>query len=183
VSSDGYVAVGSKSAKVSVDIYLDYHCGYCAFFEEANKADLTTFVEEGQIVLNVHTLSFLDSHSSGAQFSTRAANAAITVANESPEHFLEFHNKLLENQPGGGGNLTDEEIAALAQGIGVPASVTATFSRLAHVAWVESATQRAIYGPGTTIQGTPSVLINGSEFQGDLYSQGPLAEAINAALQ
>jgi hypothetical protein len=44
--------------------------------------------------------------------------------------------------------------------------------------WVTKVTRAAFDGG---ITGTPTVKINGTPFQGDLYTAGPLTQAINAA--
>ena len=124
-------------------------------------------------------MSFLDRASNGTRYSTRAANAFVTAAKADPDSAMAFNDALFANQPTEGGNgLTDDQIATLATAAGVDPNVVAGFKQQANTSWVDQGT-KADFASGIT--GTPTVLIDGKPFKGDLYSVGPLTTAIKAA--
>ncbi|GAA1534773.1 hypothetical protein GCM10009827_061160 [Dactylosporangium maewongense] len=173
-------AIVTGTGPVTVTIYLDYLCPYCGRFERANSGDLERLVAAGTIRLELHPLAFLDRASQGTRYSTRTANAVATVADRSPAKVLAFSAALFEQQPAEGGpGLTDQRIAAIATGAGVPTDVAASFTERRFERWVATSTDWAFQHGGVT--GTPTVLVNGKVFEGDLYTAGPLAAAVAAA--
>ncbi|WP_093621315.1 DsbA family protein [Actinoplanes philippinensis] len=177
-TANGGIRVGAAGAGTTVAVYLDYMCPFCGRFERANSADLGALVAEGGVALELHPMSFLDHASNGAEYSTRAANAVVTVADRDAAHLLAFNNALFENQPAeGGSGLDDTRIASLAAAAGVPATVISTFTDRTYVPWIQQAT-RAAFDSGIT--GTPTVKINGVATGVDLYTAGPLRAAITA---
>jgi protein-disulfide isomerase len=174
----GAIVVGT--GPVTVTVYLDYLCPYCARFERANSVELERLVADGTVRLELHPLAFLDDASRGTRYSTRTANAVATVADQAPGAVLAFNDALFARQPSEGGpGLTDEQIRSIATGAGVPADVAATFTARRFEHWVAVSTDTAFQRGGVT--GTPTVKINGKVFDGDLYTAGPLTAAITAA--
>lgn len=175
----GALSFGDPDAKVTVSVYADFMCPFCGRFERANGEDLNAALEAGTAKLEIHPMSFLDQQSAGTGYSTRAANAFATVANVDPAAALRFNQLLYTNQPAeGSAGLTDQQLVELAQQAGVPAEVSATFAKQTFVPWVQKITQQAF---DSGVQGTPTVKINGQVFEGDLYTAGPLAQAITQA--
>jgi protein-disulfide isomerase len=178
-ATGGSIPVGPEDAPVTVAVYFDYMCPGCGQFEAANGAELSRLVEEGDIRVELLPMSFLDQTSRGTQYSTRAANAVATVADGSVDDVWGFHQGLYEQQPQEGSTgLTDDQIADIASEAGVPEEVVDRFEDRTYDAWVEEVTQEA-FDAGIT--GTPTVLINGEEYQGDLYTPGALTQAIETA--
>lgn len=179
-STDQYaVLVGSDDAPVKVDIYLDFMCPYCGQFERANSADLNAVVEDGSAQLRIHAMSFLDQASQGTKFSTRAANAFVTVGKNEPDKVLAFNNILFENQPEeNSAGLSDAQIADFARQAGVSNDTVAQFAAGANNSFVESTTKNAF---ANGVSGTPTVKINDTKFPGDMYTAGPLKAAIAEA--
>lgn len=175
----GALVVGETAAPVTVEVFLDYMCPFCGRFEQANSAELERLTAAGTVRLELYPLSFLDRMSAGSQYSTRAANAVATVADRAPDRLLAFHGALFANQPAEGSRgPSDDEIAGLAQQAGVPQQVTDAFADRAFEGWVAESTEAAF---ASGITGTPTVKINGTVFQGDLYTAGPLTQAVTAA--
>ena len=175
----GAVRFGSAEAPVTVTVYADFMCPFCGQFERANGEALQSAVAAGTVKLEVHPMSFLDTQSAGSKYSTRAANAFVTVANSDPDAALRFNQLLFANQPSeGSSGLSDDRLAALATQAGASADVVASFKEQRFVPWVNQLTQQA-FDSGVT--GTPTVKINGQPFTGDLYTPGPLANAIQQA--
>jgi protein-disulfide isomerase len=178
-TAQGAIMLGNATAPVTVELYLDYMCPFCGRFEQANGAELDRLVADGTLNLKLYPLAFLDKFSAGTRYSTRAANAVATVADRAPDRVVAFNNALFARQPAEGGpGLTDDEIATVAAGAGVAPEVVRLFTDRIFEPWVASATSTVF---GTGISGTPTVKINGKVFTGDLYTVGPLTQAVAAA--
>jgi protein-disulfide isomerase len=176
---DGALVVGQAGAPVKLEVYADYMCPYCGRFERANGAEIDRLVGDGTALLHLHPLAFLDEMSDGTRYSTRAANAAATVYDRAPDRILAFNSALFANQPPEGGTgLSDDQIAALASQAGVPQAVVDVFDDRIFEPWVAASTQAAF---DAGLEGTPTVKINGTLFTGDLYTVGPLTQAVTEA--
>ena len=178
-TADGRVAVGQADAPVSVTVFFDYLCPFCGRFEAANSDELDRLVESGQVRVDLRPLSFLDAQSDGTRFSTRTANALATVADGAPDTVWDFHRALFAQQPEEGTKgLTDAQLVDIARDAGVPDPVVNRFAAEEFTGWVDDVTQKAF---DSGITGTPTVLVDGHVFKGDLYSTGPLTQAVEAA--
>lgn len=140
----GGILVGSADGAHRADVYLDFMCPYCGHFEEINGSVLASSSAAGDLSVYYHPLAFLDHYSAGTKYSTRAANAAAVVADQSPEHFGAFFEAMFaqqpeENTPG----LTDKQIADIAVSVGVPQEVADTFTDGKFNDWVAAASQQA----------------------------------------
>ncbi len=172
------LTIGADSAPVTIDIYQDFMCPYCGQFDRAQSADLTSLVGSGRAKVVFHVMNFLDRSSSGTRYSTRAADAFVTVAKQQPGAALAFDSALYADQPAEGSTgLTDAQIADRARSAGVSDAVIATFANAPNVDFVNKANQAA-FADGIT--STPTVKINGSVFKGDLYTAGTLKSAVEA---
>ncbi|MDP4585864.1 MAG: DsbA family protein [Microbacteriaceae bacterium] len=159
---------------VEIALWVDYLCPICGQFEEANSAVIADLLERGAATIEIHPIAILTNRSQGTQYSLRAANAAGCVANNYPNSFLDFHNALYANQPDEGTEgLTDDELIALATGAGAGPEVESCINDGTFKDWVKSSTERAISGDiainnldkkFTSVTGTPTVLINGKQF-------------------
>jgi len=179
LTPNGSIPVGEASAPVTVEIYYDYMCPACGEFEAANGDELDRLLEEGVVRIQLRPISFLDRTSNGTEFSTRSANAVATVADAAPKSAWDFHTALYGQQPAEGSDgLSDGQIADIATDAGVPADVVDQFTDETFRAWVASVTKQAF---DSGIQGTPTVKIDGRVFKGDVYTAGPLTEAIESA--
>jgi len=178
-TDSGAVLIGKPEAKVTVTVYLDFLCPYCGQFERANGDALAAAIDNGTAKLEVHPMAFLDDLSAGTKYSTRAANAFAAVANHDPNTALAFSQLLFAQQPAENtAGLTDATLGDLASQAGAPADVVASFAKQAYQPWVAKITKQAF---DSGITGTPTVKVDGRPFAGDLYTAGPLTEAITAA--
>lgn len=178
-TAGGALAVGNPAAPVRLQVYLDYMCPFCGRFERANGAEIERLVTDGTVRLELHPLAFLDRMSQGTRYSTRTANAIATVADRAPEKLLAFHTALFNRQPEEGSRgLTNDEIAELAREAGVPPEVVDELAARTYEPWIAKVTAAAF---DSGITGTPTVKIDGKVFEGDLYTVGPLTDAINSA--
>jgi protein-disulfide isomerase len=179
LTDGGAIPVGDADAPVTVEIYYDYMCPACGAFESANGGELDGLVEDGTARVELRPISFLDRTSNGTEYSTRTANAIATVADAAPDRAWAFHTALYAAQPEEGTDgLDDARIGEIAKEAGVPADVVDRFGDRTFDGWVASVTQDA-FDSGVT--GTPTVKVAGEEFDGDLFTRGPLMRAIESA--
>lgn len=179
VNTEYTVMVGKPDAPVTVDIFQDFICPYCGEFERANSADIAALVDSGTAKVRIHPMNFLDEASQGTKYSSRAANALITVYKAEPDKALAFNSAMYENQPAENTTgLSDDEIAKIATSVGVSPTVIATFGDLSNVSFADNSTQAA-FSDGIT--GTPTILIDGTKFSGNILTAGPFRQAVEAA--
>lgn len=176
-AADQYgVTIGTATAPVTVDVYMDFLCPACAQFERYGGATLQKAVDAGKARVRVHPMSFLDRASAGTRYSTRAANAFITAAKAQPDVALRLAQALYAKQPREGGpGLTDKQIADIARSTGVAEDTVATFTDGLNNDFVAQVTQTAFEHDVT---GTPTVLVNGKPIRNP-SRPGVLAEAID----
>ncbi|MDR2114728.1 MAG: thioredoxin domain-containing protein [Bifidobacteriaceae bacterium] len=144
-------------------LYSDYMCPGCGEVDRRLATKLQDLASNGEVKLEVQPVSFLDRLSQGTDYSTRAANAAFTVAQYAPDQFLAFHNELFasdvqpkENTEG----LSNEKLAEIAQSLGVPADVTDRFEAGEFNSWVDYTTGQAQKQP---VETTPSMWLGTSD--------------------
>jgi len=159
VGSTGVAGQDLDASRVQVDVYFDFMCPVCNAFEQLNSTDLDALRAAGTADVIYHPIAILDPYSSGTNFSTRAASAAVLIAEESPESFVKFVALMFENQPAEHSRgLNDNQIQALAREAGVPDATVAKIPEYAFTQWVGSATERSSVDG---VAGTPTVFING----------------------
>lgn len=152
-------------------VYIDYQCPICAIFEIPNSEQIKNWVQSGAATLQVHTLSFLDGRGSPNEFSSRAANAAMCVADYSPDNFFDYNTRLFQSQPTEGlPGPENAELIAFAEEVGATnmEQVSSCINDKSFGGWIKDATERALTQniPGTDIQvsGTPTILVNGNQY-------------------
>jgi protein-disulfide isomerase len=161
----------------TVAVYSDFLCPFCAMFEETNAEMLEELRTTGEATLVYHPVAYLDRLSNGTQYSTRSAQAAAVVADAAPEQFVDFWTTLFANQPAENSpGLDDGEIARLALGVGVPQDVVDTFGDGRFTEWVTAASEQATRD--LPRPATPTVLIDGTAFEGDWRDPELLRSAI-----
>ena len=176
---EGYLQAGS--GETVVDLYIDPMCPYCGQFEVVNGATLAGLVDDGSISLRVHSLTFLDSASQGSEYSTRASNALACEAAANPDSMLDYMAALFSNQPAEGtSGLTDDELVALSVD---GESIAACVDSGRYAEWSKRNTDAAVTGPIvgaeiSSIQGTPTILVNGRQYTGAINDPQALTEAI-----
>jgi len=188
-SGDGIVLGDGGDDATRVVTYIDYFCPYCGQFESTNAEQMSEWIESGEVVLEVHPVSILDRASKGTQYSTRAANAAACVADTAPDRFEAFSALLFENQPvENTEGLSDADLidlvdqAGALEGTGVADCIdTGQFTD-----WVTQATDRALSGPlpdsdVEKLSGTPTVIVDGSQYMGSLTDAEEFADFVQSA--
>ena len=176
---DGYLMVGTGATLV--DLYIDPMCPYCGQFDIANGDTLAAMVDDGTITLRLHSLTFLDQASLGTEYSTRASAALTCEAAINPESTLDYLAALFLNQPAEGTTgLSDDELVALSSG---SESIADCVASEQYQGWSQRNTDTALSGPIpgadiSSIQGTPTVLVNGSQYSGPIDDPQALADFI-----
>lgn len=173
VGSDLVAGTENEGAPV-VDEYLDYMCPVCGQFEQVNGGDVEMMLTAGDATVVFHPVSILDRLSNNTDYSTRAASAAYWVADRAPEAFYAFNGALFANQPAENTpGLDDEELAAVAEGAGVPADVAAgiadgtaraTFGQYVYSLTNDATANEALANADGGF-GTPTILIDGERFE------------------
>ena len=84
---------GSKDPKAVVSFYEDFLCPACGNFERGFGPTVSKLIDDGEIAADYYMTGFL-SRPQNQQYSSRAANAAYCVADESIDAFRRFHTAL-----------------------------------------------------------------------------------------
>lgn len=100
----------------TLDVYLDFMCGACAQFEASNAAFIEQAIADGDIIYRAHPLSILNS-----QYSETIGATFVYLAENSPEHALDFAAEAFARQSGSG--LTGAQMQEIAIDLGVEKSV------------------------------------------------------------
>ncbi|MFP5312926.1 MAG: DsbA family protein [Actinomycetes bacterium] len=174
------VAPGSEAEAgkpVKVVIYVDFICPICKNFEAQYGEQLTSLRNEGKITVEYRALGFLDRMSS-TNYSSRAANAAACVVNESPEKYADFLNTLFEKQPAeNGAGLSDNDLKKIASDLGV--NIDSCVDDKTYRPFVKYTTKQAA---AAGITGTPSVFVDGKQWGKGDSAQTPFPEFLQAAV-
>ena len=121
--------------------------------------------------MEYHPISFLDGRGSPNEYSSRAGNAAVCVAEYAPNSFFDYNALLFEKQPAEGtaGPSNDDLVADLAA-----VQITATDKLASCIKnktfgpWLLDHTSKVLSTPipGTTqtVDGTPYILVNGQRY-------------------
>jgi protein-disulfide isomerase len=160
---------------VKIVAYIDFICPVCKRFEDTYNDSLTGLRNEGKISLEYRPLGFLDRQSS-TNYSSRAANAAACVADQAPDKYAEYVDVLFTNQPAEGGEgLSDDKLKSLASDIG--ADINSCVDDRTFRPYVKYSTQLA---SNVGITGTPTVFIDGKQWDGSTDLNAEIQAAIDA---
>ena len=153
------IALGARTAPVTVEVYEDFLCPACRKFEQAAGAELRELAAEGTVRVVYRPFAFLDGYST-TRYSTRALNAAACAADEG--RFVEMHDQLFQMQPPEGGpGLPDDQLVMLGHGAGAGGDDFAScVTDLRYERWTQQATDAA---SKDGVVRTPTVVVNGKE--------------------
>lgn len=163
---------------VKVVLYIDFICPVCKNFEAQYNEQLTSLRNEGKITVEYRALGFLDSRSS-TNYSSRAANAAACVVNESPEKYAEFVDALFAKQPAeGSAGLSDNELKKMATDIGAK-PIDSCVDDKTYRPFVKFTTKHAA---AIGVTGTPTVFVDGQQWGKGASAQTPFPDFLKAAI-
>lgn len=134
----------NKNAEKRVDIFVDPRCPACGELENDIKDEMTSAIQDGTVMLNIHYMTFLDGMTN-SDYSKQAAAMEIEIANTgNAAAAWKFHQAMWENQPGEGVTAsalpTSEDWAILAEDLGVE-STSITRIREGKLDFIDQATQ------------------------------------------
>lgn len=140
-----------KSSATRVDDFFDPLCPGCGAVHRASGDRMKELVKSGDIDLRLSPVSFLDEASTD-KYSTRAINAFVTVAENTPERALEFlsalYRKDFQPQEGtqnyGQKPVTDQALVEVAVGAGVPADVAKTIPEHRYADWIKKTSEKQV---------------------------------------
>ncbi|MBO9579114.1 MAG: thioredoxin domain-containing protein [Microbacteriaceae bacterium] len=163
-----------------IQTYVDFFCPICGAFEATNAAYIRQLVESGAASLEIIPVSFLDRVSLGTKYATRAMNAFACVADGQPSAAWAFHDLLFQNQPAEQTvGLSDDELVEFARQAGAKsATVESCIRDLAFGDWVEQSTDRST---GSGITGTPTVFVNGQQYEGSVSDAATFRQFVASA--
>jgi len=168
----------------NIRIYVDYLCPFCGDFETTNGEQIATWVESGAATVEIHPIAILTGRSAGSQYSLRAANSAACVANYSPDDFYAFNSALFVDQPEENTvGHSDSDLQEIVRSAGVSTSLSEIDTCIedeTYKSWAIAATDRATTGPIPNspldaIASTPTVLVDGKQYQGSLEDPNEFA--------
>lgn len=180
---EGYLVVGTGNDVV--DLYIDPMCPFCGQFDNANGDTLAALVDDDSITLRLHPLTFLDNASRGTEYSSRASAALTCEAALNPESTLDYLAAMFANQPSEGtSGLTDDQLVDLSAG---NESIADCVAGGEYQAWAQWNTDNALNGPIdgaeiSSIEGTPTVLVNGRQYTGPINDPQALVEFISGTV-
>ncbi|MEO5320942.1 DsbA family protein [Arthrobacter sp. CC3] len=176
VKAPGAEAEAGKPVKVVV--YIDFICPVCKRFETTYNEQLTSLRNEGKISLEYRPLGFLDLQST-TNYSSRAANAAACLVNDSPEKYSDFVNALFEKQPAeGSAGLSDDDLKKMATDVGAK-SIDTCVEEKKYRPYVKVATQEAA---AIGVTGTPTAFVDGKQWGKGDSANTDLIPFIQAAM-
>jgi protein-disulfide isomerase len=151
----------------AIAVYVDYQCPICQAFDLPNSAQVRSWVDTGAATLEIRPISFLD-RASLNEYSSRAANAAMCVANFEPDSYFDLHEILMINQPQEGTEGPDDDAlfkAAEEAGAGTE-EVKGCIQAKSFGDYIEQHTQKVLSEPqeGISVTGTPTILVNGVQY-------------------
>ncbi|MBF4585824.1 DsbA family protein [Curtobacterium sp. VKM Ac-2887] len=160
------VPTSNTDGAVAVTEYVDWACPVCKQFEAAYADQILDKVKSGDATLAIQPVSILDNSYAGSRYASRAANAAMCVANYAPDKFLDVQTQFFDNQPAEGTRgLTNAEIAKLVKAGGATGSnVSECVSSEQFKGWVTKSTKLVTADEalqGTRGFGTPTVVVDG----------------------
>lgn len=173
----GLVAGTENEGAPVVEVYLDVTCSYCNEFENINYGVIEDLVNNEEATVVYHPLSILDQSGTRlAGFSGRSAHALAVVADQSPEHFMQFMQGLF-NMYHNAQSAPVADFKELATSIGISNEVADSLNDGQFNDWINAKNTKFIQDG---FSGTPTVLINGNEFN-NWITPGALADAVRTA--
>ncbi|WP_299302435.1 thioredoxin domain-containing protein [uncultured Brachybacterium sp.] len=171
-----YLELSTSEDGPVVDVFRDFLCPPCKDFQRIQGDDLIQLALDNEITLRVHPRPMLDATSDPPGYSSRAAHAAVCAYAQNPEKWFPAEITLFENQPGNEGLPDHELIYLVNEAAGL--DISACQAEGAYHVWLQDVVEPAAL---KSVSGTPSVLIDGELFTGDLGRSGTLKEAVAAA--
>jgi protein-disulfide isomerase len=149
---------GSDDPKVVLSLYEDFLCPHCGQFEQQFGPTVRKLISSGAIAADYYMVAILDRQGNG--YSSRAANAAYCVADESVDAFQRFHDALFQQQPAEGAGVYPDNarLIEVARQAGAGGGVPDCINKGRYVEMSQG------LAAATGIQATPTIRINGQDY-------------------
>ena len=159
-SSNVVTKEGTDEPKAVLSLYEDFLCPACGNFEKQFGPTVNKLIDTGAVAADYYMVSILDRQGDG--YSTRAANAAYCVADESKDAFRRFHAALYAQQPAEGvGPFPDNaRLIEVARQAGVSGGVPDCINNGRYTEMVQG------LASATEVNSTPTIYINGRMLSG-----------------
>jgi protein-disulfide isomerase len=148
-------------------VYIDYQCPVCQAFDVPNESQLRSWVDTGVATLEIRPISFLDRGSLN-NYSSRATNAAMCIANFEPDSFFDYNGILMINQPAEQTEgPSDDDLFGFAEDAGAGTEeVKGCIQAKSFGDYIEQHTQQVLNNPqdGISVSGTPTITVNGKQY-------------------
>ncbi|MUM16777.1 thioredoxin domain-containing protein [Mycobacterium sp. CBMA271] len=172
------VVAPGKDPKVVLTLIEDPICPACAMFEQEFGPTVEKLIDSGAVKAEYNLVAILDAPKFKRDYSSRASAAAYCVADQSDELFRKYHKALYENQPSEVGPTwpDDKKLIELAKSVGASDAVSKCVKDKKYINMVKE------LGPKLNIQATPTIRINGKDWDfGKATSPADLEKAVAAA--
>jgi protein-disulfide isomerase len=169
-------ALGREDAPVTVEVWADYQCPYCALFSQQVEPQLIAqYVETGQVRLVFRDLAFLGDESRWAAVAARLA--------EEQDAFWPYHDYLFANQLGeNAGGFSVERLQEIASVVGLDRSAFDAGLQLdaARATFAQIRAEFEADAARLAIRSTPTVVVDGTRLEAN--DLATIRAAIDAAL-
>lgn len=168
------LAVGKRSAPVTLTVYEDFRCPACGSFEQRFGPTVDELVDDGSLRVEYHVATIIDApfRGSGSKVAGNAAACAQDTGKFRPYHARLFGHQPPESEDG----FTEERVIELARG--VPGLVDADFRSCVrderYRPWLERV--QAEFDDRFDRAGAPTALLDGKVVLGG--SDGTLAKSM-----
>lgn len=122
------ISIGDPDALGQIDLYVDPLCPFSGQMIQEQGEEIGRRIEDGTLHVNLRLVNFLERYSASGTYDTRAIYAVFVVAGHSRSSDVtwRFVQQIFsaEQQPEEGGptDLSNDQLAALAAGVGTPPS-------------------------------------------------------------
>lgn len=149
---------GTSEPKAVLSLYEDFLCPACGNFEKQFGPTVSKLIDSGAVAADYYMVSILDRQGDG--YSSRSANAAYCVADESTDAFRRFHAALYAQQPPEGvGPFPDNaRLTEVARQAGAAGGVPECIDSGRYEEMVKG------LAAATGVNSTPTIRINGEDY-------------------
>ncbi len=163
------VKVGQASAKVNIDVYLDFRCPHCKDFEDESGDTINKLVDDGTVTLTYWPLMFVNPDNSPRLANAFAAAAAQGKARSyADELYADFAK-----------SWTQDQLIELGKQLKVDnGTFEADVKGNKYAGWLDSVGQAA---NTRKVEGTPTVFVNDKQLPADALTPEGITAAVNEA--
>lgn len=161
--TDNVLVIGNNpDAATKVVVFEDFLCPYCREFEESSRDFLHEYARKGKVVVEYRPFQLLQD-----PYSARSLNAyAAVLTHGTPLQALKFHDLLFDKQPYETASKKPDidQLTKWAKSVGADSAEVIKAIKTPDEAFATAARKAA---EDAKIQGTPTVLVNGQQLQGN----------------